>query len=31
SALNIRTRKIEPIITDDIKNEIQSIIDGTKK
>lgn len=31
TALNVRTRKIESIISDDMKNEIQSIIDGRKK
>lgn len=30
STLNIRTRKIEAIISEDLKNEIQSIIDGVK-
>ncbi len=31
SALNIRTRKLEHLISDEMKNEIQSIIDGRKK
>lgn len=31
STLNIRTKKIEPIISDEMKDEIQSIIDGRKK
>ena len=31
STLNIRTRKVEPIISDEMKDEIQSIIDGRKK
>ena len=30
SALNIRTRRIEPIISDDMRNEIQGNIDGRK-
>jgi hypothetical protein len=30
SALNIRTRKVEPIISEEMKNRIQSIIDGRK-
>lgn len=31
SALNIRTRKIETLISADIKDEIQGIMDGVKK
>lgn len=31
SALNIRTRKIEPIVSDEMKDEIQGIIDGRVK